>query len=283
MRLVLDAARIPSQLAARDGLWFLAVTDEDHARAKAELDAYLEENAETANDRSDEIPRHPAALLAIAVYSLVLSYVMFLATRRTFGMDWLETGAVQAGRVTSGQWWRCFTGLTLHLDGGHLIANLLFGAIFGLLAGRILGGGVAWLIIVLAGGLGNAANAMIQPPAHTSLGASTAVFSALGVIIAHAIGRGWTDRDSPMRRWSPLIGGLLLLVLTGTEGERTDVVSHLTGFLAGLFLGWPGCKLPDRWLSSSNVQFAAGFATILLLVIAWAIAIVSATHELAGG
>jgi membrane associated rhomboid family serine protease len=279
MRLVLDAARIPSQLAARDDLWVLAVTDADYTRAEAEIDAYLKENAESPADHSDEIPRYPGAVLAVIVYSLVLLYVMFLGWRSTFGLDWLEAGAVQAGRVTSGQWWRCVTGLTLHLDTGHLIANLLFGTIFGLLAGRILGGGVGWLIVVLAGSLGNAVNALIQPPAHTSLGASTAVFSALGIIIAHAICRGWTDRDSPMRRWSPLIGGLLLLVLTGTEGERTDVVSHLTGFLSGLFLGWLGCKLPHRWLSNPNIQFAAGFATILLLVTVWIFAILAATRE----
>jgi rhomboid protease GluP len=127
---------------------------------------------------------------------------------------------MEAGRVTSGEWWRTVTALTLHVDLAHLGANLVFGALFGLLAGQALGGGVAWLLIVMAGALGNFANAWLQLPEHISIGASTAVFSALGLIVVHAVRPDAASRE-PVRRWSPVVGGVLLLAFLGV-GRRAN-------------------------------------------------------------
>jgi membrane associated rhomboid family serine protease len=167
------------------------------------------------------------------------------------------------------------TALTLHLDAGHITANLVFGAVFGFLAGQALGGGVAWLAIVVAGGLGNFINAFVQAPTHSSIGASTAVFAALGVIVSHALHHWRAVREKPLRRWSPLIGGVLLLAYTGSGGERTDIVAHLTGFMAGLVIGWAGSRLPRRWLANIIVQKWAGVATIALIVAAWTAGLVA--------
>jgi membrane associated rhomboid family serine protease len=168
------------------------------------------------------------------------------------------------------------TALTLHADAGHLSANLVFGVVFGLLAASALGGGVAWTGILLAGALGNTLNALVQSPDHASIGASTAVFAALGIIVAHALrywrvlGGGW------LRRWSPMVGGVLLLAYTGTGGERTDVVAHLTGFIAGLLLGWAGSRVPLRYLERRSTQTIAAAAGLGLLLGSWAVALVAA-------
>jgi membrane associated rhomboid family serine protease len=178
---------------------------------------------------------------------------------------------MNAGVVRDGEWWRSVTALTLHVDFGHLISNLLFGIVFGFMAGRTLGGGVAWLAIVIAGTLGNSINALIQDRAHTSIGASTAVFSALGVLVANAL-RHWGDKSSRWIRWRPLIGGVVLLGFTGVGGERTDVAAHFTGFLAGLAIGWLGCRISGKVLSNDNVQQGAGVAAIAMIVVAWGLA-----------
>jgi membrane associated rhomboid family serine protease len=182
---------------------------------------------------------------------------------------------MQAGEVVTGQWWRAVTALTLHADAGHVLANLVFGAVFGLLAGRALGGGVAWLVIVAAGVLGNLANAWVRPPEHVSIGASTAVFASLGMLVAHALYHWRDERGTGLRRWRPLVGGLLLLAYTGVGGPRTDVVAHVTGFLAGLLIGWAGCRLPPRVLASGRVQAAAGLAALVIVVVAWAAALIA--------
>ena len=79
-------------------------------------------------------------------------------------------------------YWRCITALTLHADAQHFFGNLLFGGLLLGLAARRMGLGLALLLAVLAGTLGNAANALYRPPSHVSLGFSTAVFSLAGII-----------------------------------------------------------------------------------------------------
>lgn len=271
-RLVLDAAGVAYEAVHRDGSWFLIVASSDAANSAAELSAYLQENRRSGV-HPKPIATYGGAATAVWVYSGILLFIAFLETQSAFGVQWLPAGRMQAGEVMAGEWWRAVTALTLHLDAGHILGNLVFGGVFGYLAGRILGGGVAWLAIVLAGTLGNLINAMVQPPSHSSIGASTAVFAALGVMVSHALRPAATVREKRFKRWSPLIGGVLLLALTGVGGERTDVAAHLTGFLAGMLIGWIGWGVPSQWLASARIQKASGLSAIAILVLAWVIAL----------
>lgn len=269
--LVLDAAGIPAETGFRDGWWRLVVSRSDLAIATAELEAYRRENPKRSESRSPAVPVYGGAAAAVFAYAGVLILVASLTAQSAYGFDWLAAGRTQAGRVVAGEWWRSVTALTLHLDAGHLLANLTFGVAFGFLAGRILGGGVAWLTIVIAGAAGNLLNAMVQPASHSSIGASTAVFATLGVIVSHALRPRTAVPERRLKRWSPLIGGVLLFSLTGMGGERTDVAAHVTGLFAGLLIGGVGCRLPHPWLASREVQQGAGLAAIALVASAWAI------------
>ena len=269
--LVLDAAGISAETVFRDGGWRLIVHRSDLATATAELEAYWRENPRRSESRGPAVPVYGGAAVAIFAYAGVLILVAILTAQSAYGLDWLSAGRTQAGRVMAGEWWRIVTALTLHLDAGHLLANLTFGVAFGYLAGRILGGGVAWLTILIAGALGNLLNAMVQPAPHSSIGASTAVFATLGVMVSHAL-RPWTPvPERLLKRWSPLIGGVVLFSFTGMGGERTDVVAHVTGFFAGLVIGGVACRLPPPWLASHGVQQGAGIAAVAIVTSAWII------------
>ena len=76
-------------------------------------------------------------------------------------------------------------------------------------------------------------------------------------------------QETALKRWSPIIGGVLLLALLGVGGERTDVLAHITGFVAGLLTGWVGCRVPDNRLASGRVQKTAGGTALGIVVIAW--------------
>lgn len=273
LRLVLDAVGIHSEAVQRDAWWVLVVPSDDLDRAASELHAYRQENSDRSPEHNTPVPIYPGAVEAVVVYAAVIMLIATLAAREAFGLPWLTAGRMQAGSVVAGQWWRTVTALTLHLDAGHIVANLIFGAVFGSLAGRVFGGGVAWLAIVIAGAGGNFMNAILQPPTHLSIGASTAVFAALGMLVSHSLRPRAPVQERLLRRWSPLIGGILLLAFIGVGGERTDVAAHVTGFLAGLVIGWLGCRLPARWLASCRVQQWAGLAAIALVALAWMLAL----------
>jgi len=273
LRLVLSAVGIASEARQFDGRWHLLVSREHADWATAELAAYRQENPYQPQDATKKIALYQGAIEAVTVYAIVIMAIATLAARRTLGYEWLTAGWMHAESVTAGQWWRTVTALTLHMDASHLVANLIFGSMFGLLAGRLLGGGVAWFVIVTAGATGNLINAFIQRADHTSIGASTAVFAALGSIVAHSLRPRAAVQEKRFVRWSPLIGGILLLAFTGMGGERTDVAAHVAGFGSGLLFGWLSCRLPERWLNKRLVQLAAGVLTIVLVGLAWYLAL----------
>src|SRR5690606_29038048 len=142
--------------------------------------------------------------------------------------------------IWGGEWWRAVTALTLHGDWAHLTGNTLGGLLFFGLVFRFLGHGLGWICILLAGTLGNLLNAWgYAGTGHNSIGASTAVFGGLGILIGFRLLRqfrltGWAW---PRHLWVPLAAGLILLGFLGAGGERTDVLAHGWGFFAGAILG----------------------------------------------
>lgn len=275
LRLVLEATGIESRIGQGEGHWTLEVSPQDAGRAEQELAAYQLEKSVDVRPVVEPTPLFQGAGWGVLVYCLFLISISLLATVDGYGWRWSEVGPMRAGEVVNGRWWQTVTALTLHADLTHLSSNLLFGSLFGFLAGRVLGGGVAWLSIVVAGAVGNFLNAMARQPEHVSIGASTAVFAALGILVAHALYPRVSIPGSAWKRFSPLIAGVVMLAFLGTEGERTDVLAHVTGFVAGLMIGSLGRYLPRRCFDSFLVQWTAASLTVLLLLSAWFVAIVT--------
>ena len=80
-----------------------------------------------------------------------------------------DTGDLHVASMRSGQLWRAWTALTLHVDGAHLAANLAAGVWFGYLAARQIGVGRAWFLIVSGAALANLFEGL-SGPAELSLG-----------------------------------------------------------------------------------------------------------------
>jgi membrane associated rhomboid family serine protease len=267
---VLHALGIPSQTAWNGRDWSLVVAAEHEREARSQLRRYERENPPRRAPVPPE-PLHARAWLGSAGYAAVVLLVGFLAGDGVLRLDWLDAGSLRAAPVRDGEWWRAITALTLHLDVGHLLANLGFGTVFGLLAGQLLGPGIAWAAVLVAASAANLLNAWIQPAMHSSVGASTAVFATLGLLAAYA----WRKRSGgPERRayrWAPLIAGVFLLAFTGAGGENTDVLAHLTGFVAGVVAG----VLLASWRvpRSALAQTTAGVFSLAAIGVAWAIAL----------
>ncbi|NBB79848.1 MAG: rhomboid family intramembrane serine protease, partial [Verrucomicrobia bacterium] len=168
---------------------------------------------------------------------------------------WQQSGpALEAGRgdaiamMEDGQWARAVTALMLHGDVVHLVSNLVAGMGFAFCVARFFGAASAWLLILLCGALGNALNAWVYyPEAHYSIGASTAVFAALGLLTGAGV---WIALREARQSWSmppwfiPIFGGVTLLGLVGIgDGSLNgivDVAAHISGFFCGLLIGLLG-------------------------------------------
>jgi membrane associated rhomboid family serine protease len=211
------------------------------------------------------------------VYAMVLLGVPWVMSNGLVRLDAFDLGELDAARVQAGQWWRAWTALTLHLDGPHLAANLGAGVWFGYLAARQMGSGLAWLLTVTGAAIANLLEGLLGPAEHRAVGASTAVFSALGAMSAYA----WRERFAlPQRwarRWGPLIAGVILLGWTGAGGEGTDVdvVAHLGGFAVGALLGATAALPRVQRLLERMPQPLSGGLALASLAIAWACALSS--------
>lgn len=266
--LVLTSLDIPHELIRDDLTYAIAVPVEHAERAKYELWQYEQENRPSKRRPPAALPAGLDPLPGILFYVGGIGLFAWLANEGAFGQDWLARGRMDGHALRDGEWWRSFTALTLHLNLRHLVGNMGFGALFGYFAGRVAGSGVGWLTIVLSAALGNVVNTLLLDPSHRSIGASTAVFAALG-LTAGFVWRGrLMAQDRWPYRWGPIVGGIALLAFTGTGTENTDVGAHLLGFvcgfLAGIALVRAAPALGDRRLQRLSAAFA-----VALIVGGW--------------
>ena len=269
--LVLESQSIESRVRFDGYQWILSVGPLSVEAAARELRAYSAEA---------RIPRAtPVAASAggrpwpgIAAYIAVIVGIALLAPEMRFGLDWLTAGRMDSARLLAGDWWRAVTALTLHADAPHLLGNAVFGSFFGYSVARYLGGGFGWLAIVACGALGNFANAFLSGPAHRSIGASTAVFAALGLLSTFLWQRGFPAGATRRERLAPVVAGLGLLAFTGTGGVNTDLGAHLAGFVAGFAGGLVVARF--GYPSGSRAQLACGLGALALVVLAWINALV---------
>jgi len=255
--------------------WDISVPMSRAVEARAELAQYLSENKRAIGQR--RVEEVGDGLPGTIAYLAILLTVFVCVHVSVGSLDWFGTGRLVAGRVTAGEWWRTVTALTLHWDLDHLGGNLLFGAFFGFFIGRYLGRGIGWLAVIGAATLANVLAALLLEPAHTSLGASTAVFAALGILTAYTWRRGYL-RETPWRwRLAPIVAGIGLLAFTGAGGENTDLFAHLAGFLAGFGTGL-GLA---RWLTlaalrSRRTQRFCAAVALAVIAGAWAWGLIAA-------
>jgi membrane associated rhomboid family serine protease len=207
------------------------------------------------------------------VFAVVLMAAAYCTGIQAFGVDWLAAGSLDAREGGGGQWWRAITALTLHLDQMHLLGNLLFGAVFGTLAGGAFGPGIAWSSILAAGAIADYLDMLISPSQHRAAGASTAVFAALGLLSGFSWRLRLSLRERFRYRWGPLFGGLFLLTMLGAGGERVDVLGHALGFAMGIALGWIYARLGIPRSRAGAPQWVAGAAALAVIVAAWALAL----------
>jgi membrane associated rhomboid family serine protease len=211
------------------------------ASVSAELDAYGREISTPVNavSAASEWPRHSPGWGFCGVWVITLMAVFYWQGQDSTLVDRAASSSV--GLVGRGEWWRPFTALFLHADLGHLLGNLVGGVIFAALVARMLGPLLGWSLILASGVLGNIINsALTYPQPFHSIGASSAVFAALGIL--SGVGIAETLRERARLPWlrimAPVFAGIILLGwLGGGHDPHTDVMGHVFGFGSGLAAG----------------------------------------------
>jgi rhomboid protease GluP len=276
--LVLTACGIPHQVERPNGPaegWRIRVPSPRADSAIHEIVSYEKENREPP---VTDVPLASFENTTTTLWVLLGLTIFHFATELGGGpfnhesVSWSALGSARGSAVFSGQWWRLITALTLHADALHLLSNIVIGGYFFVLLCRELGSGLGWGLTLLSGGLGNLINTLLHGPGHDSLGASTAVFGAVGLLVGLRLVRRGPGRFR--RVLLPLGGGLALLSFFGTGGERTDLGAHLFGFSAGLGLGAAAGGLMNRWgVPGKRTNRLLACVAALTPLLAWSLAL----------
>lgn len=136
--------------------------------------------------------------------------------------------------ILQGELNRVITALFLHADAGHLLGNLAGTLIFVAPLFSITGYGSGPFLLLLSGLTGNLINAYLYRTAHLSIGASTSIMGAVGLLAA------WQyvnkKRQISLHSFMPACAAAILVSLL-SQGEKTDVWAHILGFLSGIIYG----------------------------------------------
>ena len=251
----------------------LVVALDDAPRALEELEAYDRENR--AWPAPEELPEVlTEAALGVILWCLTLFVFFFVERNRLLGLDWWNDGKLIAAEIERGAWWRALTSLSLHDDLVHLASNMVFGALFIGIVCQVMGTGLALSATVLTGFVGNLLNAFLQGGRFSAIGASSAVFGALGILGAYRVfHRPKTQSPAARRRaMVPMLACIFLLGAYGTGGDdpnsRVDVLGHATGFVSGLVAGTVYAKVGSARAPGQRGQLLLGLGTLAALAAA---------------
>ena len=259
----------PSIRHTRDGI-VLSVPEEEVARAIAGLSAYERENS--PKPQAGDAPMGSAGLLTgIAVGGMLLVFYSVTISGNST-VPWFQRGSADANRILHGELWRAVTALTLHADLVHVVSNAVAIALFLGAVSVMLGPGVGFALVLLAGAGGNLVNAVLHGSSYVSVGASTSVFGAVGVLGGLGMVRRLRTAVRARRAWISVGAALAFLAMLGTGGEHVDIWAHLFGLLLGGVLGILIAFVapPPPGL---GVQWVSGSAALALLIYCWSFAL----------
>jgi rhomboid protease GluP len=265
-RLVLSSTGISYHVRKRGYRWEIRVKDTDYEKAVIAIEHYLKENPEVQKSEDPLYYKYQRTYTGIWVSILLIAF--HVAITISGKSDYfVKTYGSSAFHILHGELYRSVTSLMLHADPLHLMGNIAGIAIFGTAVCTVMGWGMGWLMILVTGMLGNLMNALLYESGHISVGASTAIFGAIGILSAHQFFKKFKQSGQKIKAFLPLASGLALLGILGS-GAHSDVMAHLFGFLAGIVLGCLYSLFVKRPIIK---EYQAGFLllTVGLLAMAW--------------
>ncbi len=277
--LVVAAMDLPYWIEREDGAWVLFVEENARGQAAAALAEFEAEEQARVHVQKPEPLVIPKLALALTLVAMVIFYRMQTGANPVL----IERGVAVDARILHGEWWRCFTALTLHGGVEHLVSNLGLAVFAFAFAFSRFGAGAGLLGTVLGGAMGNLLNAFAHAAKpHVSLGSSTALFASLGLLAGGELAARLMHRAT-RTGWQLLVpvgAGLAFLSLYGGAGSNrdgtpimdtgnVDLMAHLFGLVAGVVLGSVLFAAGLRRGARAWVQPVCGGAVIVVLAAAW--------------
>ena len=264
--LVLESQGISADYMKHNNSFDILIKDTDEEFAVQILEKYFAENKYKKYKVSGPSLswKSPAIFFIMTILSLIHFYSWYNEIHWRLIREYGSSGLY----ILQGEYYRAVTALMLHADIEHLAGNLVGLFVFGTGVFSLTGYGKGSIMLLLSGFLGNITNAYFKKGALLSIGASTTVLGAAGILTALQIAKKRETSISNIQIFAPFAAGMALLgFLSG--GENTDIAAHLFGFLWGFFIGMFYSTIITEKLEkeSDNIMYAA--ISIIVVLAAW--------------
>ena len=274
---VLASQKIDFDLSREGELWLFIISPGSFATAEKNISEY-ENERDFFYRHIQELDALPEPLRIVKSLPFIfcgfcLVFFFIITGPSSSDSDFFTQGMLSPKAFfKQGEWWRTITSLTLHADYSHLLGNVLFLCVFATVAATQAGIGASLFFIFMAGVFGNLSTiSLFGENSYNSIGASTAVFGALGIIAILSLLREKPKRSFFKNNILPLISGVALLAFTGTA-PGADITAHLFGFLWGLGFGILLNHL-NIFRKNYIIQSMFFVTTFLIIIYSWSLAL----------
>lgn len=175
--------------------------------------------------------------------SSLQSWLQFysMAGNTTFDFEYLQAWGGRYGPdLATGRWWEILTSIFLHSSFSHILSNMVLFVILSTPLEHSYGTARIFAVWLVAGLAGSLASAAWEAPCSLVVGASGSVFGLVALFLADIV-VNFESIFMPMARLAAMVVGLVFLIVlqvvdSGSGNKSTSHMSHVGGFIAGLFV-----------------------------------------------
>ena len=183
----------------------------------------------------------PILTYLLMALQVIVFFILEMKGGSTNTQTLIEFGAKYNPLILTGDWWRFFTPIFLHIGLTHLALNTLSLYFVGIIVERIYGSGRFFVIYFFAGFTGTLLSFLLVP--NISAGASGAIFGLLGALLYFGV--SYRNLFFRTMGWNVIFILLINLVIT-FSAPAIDSAGHIGGliggFLAAAIVGLPNKK-----------------------------------------
>lgn len=174
----------------------------------------------------------------------------------------IRLGAKFNPLIITGEWWRLFTPMFLHIGLSHIVLNGIIIYFLGIQLEQIFGHWRFFILYTLSGIAGNAASFAFTE--SISAGASTALFGMFAsTLVLAKLYPAQPQIKAMSRNFFMLI---ILNVLFGMFSMGIDNAGHIGGLVGGYLVAY-AVSAPNAWNNSKMKQIGFLIAYIVLIAV----------------
>ena len=217
-------------------------------------------------------------LINIALFALMVAKTGTQTLTAPSSTTLLNWGANFGPLTATGQVWRMFTAMFLHIGALHIFVNMYSLWILGRVAERFYGT-ARFLIVYVLSGLAGSCLSLLHNPVIVSAGASGAIFGMLGALLAFATLQKMSGGDARYHRIQiSVLKNIALNIVIGLSVSGIDNSAHIGGLIFGTLAGavFAPIRIPGIGLNQRGRAVLGGIVLLAVLGVSGQIAITRA-------